>query len=587
MYTQESLERLREHIDLIEVISAHVELKRSGSSYKALCPFHQEKTPSFMVQRGDSYYHCFGCGTHGDAIQFLMSYLNLSFAETIESLGERFNVPLEKIAYSEGEKIDKVSLKEALETAMRFFHFYLLHTEEGGSALHYLYKRGLTIDFIRRFEVGLAPAASGLFHKAMYKQKISKQTLLEAGLNSGEGRSFFRDRITFPIRNALGSVIGFSARKYKESTFGGKYINTAQTPLFKKSTLLFGINFCRRRIQSERRALIVEGQIDCLKLIEAGLNLTVAALGTAFSESHVQQLQKLQVRHVYLLFDADEPGRVAVSKVGHLFQKVGIEVRVVHLPKGSDPDTFLMQFGVEKLIDRLEKAQDYLSFLVKYLSREIDPHSPAGKTELVKVLKKQIQQWEEPVMVHESLKKVAALIQVPEEMVEISERYTLDLYSQKNTSFLASSIDPNRILELDLLRWLILMGEKQPDLIATAHHYLTEEHFWVPVCRHLFQTYMKITEKDSHCDLLSLVVGMDEPSLMDEILQKKINRKKAQMYYIETLQRILDRQWMQKREEIKMEIHSGKHSEETVLEFARKFDALQSERVVVELRYAT
>lgn len=303
MFTKESLEKLREKIDLIEIISGHVEMKRAGSAYKALCPFHQEKNPSFMVQKGDSHYHCFGCGAHGDAIQFLMNYLNFSFVEAVESLAERFHIPLERQDLQSEKSADKTIIKEACALASKFFHTYLLYTEEGLAPLNYLYKRGITIDFIRRFEVGFAPTESSIFKKIMNEEKIADKTLIDAGLLSENGRLFFRDRITFPIQTFTGGISGFSARKYKEETFGGKYINTPETAIFKKSRLLFGMNFSRRRIAKERKALIVEGQIDCLKLIEAGLNLTVAALGTAFGESHVEELTKLSCVRNFLYLD--------------------------------------------------------------------------------------------------------------------------------------------------------------------------------------------------------------------------------------------------------------------------------------------
>ena len=570
MFTKESLERLKDKIDLIEVVSAHVDMKRAGASYKGLCPFHQEKSPSFIVQKGDSHYHCFGCGAHGDAIQFLMTYLNLSFVEAVESLAERFHVPLEHDDTKADQGVNKSALKDACTIASQFFHAYLLHSEEGQSALHYLYKRGLNPDFIRRFEIGLAPADGAVFRQVMRGEKVLDEDLLNSGLLSeSSGRPFFRDRITFPIRNAMGSVIGFSARKFKEETFGGKYINTTETPIFKKSRLLFGLNYCRRRIAKERRALVVEGQIDCLKLIEAGLNLTVAALGTACGSSHVEELKKLGVREVYLLFDGDDAGRVAASKVGDLFQTVGIEVRVVNLPNGSDPDTYLTQFGTQRLIDEFEGAEPYLTFQVLQLGRELNLDSPAGKAELVKVLKKQIEEWEEPVMVHESLRKIASLVHVPEEMIGLQQQYTPNLFVKHHGGL--NTVDPNRVLELDLLRWMIYNCDA---FLPTARVYLTKEHFLCPECQKL---YLKLLE-EKNGDLLTLAADVEDQNLIDEILQKKVNRERADSLFLETVQKLLDREWMQTREVIKMEIHSGKHSDEEVLEFAKKFDALKSQR---------
>jgi DNA primase len=578
MFTKESLEKLRERIDLLEVVSDHVEVKRAGGAHKALCPFHQEKTPSFMIQKGDSHYHCFGCGAHGDAIQFLMNHLNFSFVEAVESLAERFHIPLAREERQVERGVDKGALKEVSTLAAQFFHASLLHTEEGKAPLHYLYKRGITIDFIRRFGVGYAPQDGELIRKVMKGERVSDELLVEAGLFVEEGRRpFFRDRITFPIQTPTGSVIGFSARKYKEETFGGKYINTPETPLFKKSRLLFGLNYSRRRIAKERRALIVEGQIDCLKLIESGLNLTVAALGTAFGESHVEELKKLSLREAYLLFDGDEAGHSATSKVGDLLQKRGIEVYVVTLPKGSDPDAYLLQFGTQRLLEEVESAQSYLNFQVAYLGRELNLNSPAGKAELVKTLKKQIEQWEEPVMVHESLRKIASLIQVPEEMVGVKQGVFAPPFIRHQGSLTLQAVDTNRVLELDLLRWLLLMGDL---FLPTARAYLTEKHFLTPACRALYQ---KILE-EGKTDLLTLAPAIQDPTLIDEILQKRVNRERGEVQFLETVQKLLDREWMQTREAIKLEIHSGKHSDEKIAELAKQFDALKGTRSLAVLQ---
>ena len=241
MYTKDSLQTLKEKIDLIDVVASQIELKRAGAVYKSLCPFHDEKSPSFSIKRGDTHYHCFGCGAHGDAIQFLMQLQGLTFREAVEMLAERFHIPLQ-----EDEKVEKgissLQLQDVLNFASHFYHFYLQRTEEGRVALNYLTKRGLSLDFIRRFEIGFAPEGSDLFLKAMREKNFSMELMIAAGLLTKDGRrTFFRERVTFPVRNPRGSVIGFSARKIKEETFGGKYINTSETQLFKKSRHLFAV----------------------------------------------------------------------------------------------------------------------------------------------------------------------------------------------------------------------------------------------------------------------------------------------------------------------------------------------------------
>ena len=296
----------------------------------------------------------------------------------------------------------------------------------------------------------------------MAARSMETEVLAAAGLLGKDGRKeFFIDRITFPIRNVLGGVIGFSARKYKEETFGGKYINSPETPLFKKSRTLFGLNYCRERITKERKVIIVEGQIDCLKMIEAGFNLTVASLGTAFGEDHVRELKALGINKTLLLFDGDNAGLNASSKVGDLFQKEGIEVKVVTLPPGNDPDSFLKQQGPEKLREYLLKAQDYLTFQFNFLAKECDVHSPAGKAELVRKFAGAIRLWQDPVMVHESLRKVAELTLVPEEVLGVGALPSSPKTTSKDKP---GTFDPHRVLELDLLRWLILTGEKKKTL---------------------------------------------------------------------------------------------------------------------------
>ena len=213
MFSKESLETLKQRIDIVEVISAHIDVKRAGAAYKALCPFHDEKTPSFVVQKGDSHYHCFGCGAHGDAIQFLMAHLKMSFLDAVESLAQRFHVHLERIESHEKKGPSKTLLKDALANASHFFQFMLLHTPEGHQALKYLYSRGLNLEFIQQFQLGFAPAAPGMLRRVLHEKSIKDEIMLAAGLiqarESGGYRDFFSDRITFPFAMLLEELLVF------------------------------------------------------------------------------------------------------------------------------------------------------------------------------------------------------------------------------------------------------------------------------------------------------------------------------------------------------------------------------------------
>lgn len=580
-FSKDSLELLRSRIDLVEVLSPYLKLQRSGAAHKALCPFHEEKTPSLVINRGDSHYHCFGCGAHGDAIQFLMTHLKMSFLEAVESLADRFHVQLEEVSGDNQPKgPPKAALKDALERACQFYQFYLLHTLEGHAALDYLYNRGISLDFIRQFQIGLAPKLPQIFLKTMWEQKISNKVLEEAGLLS-KGREFFSDRIAIPIRDPQGSVIGFSARKYKTDTFGGKYVNSPETPLFKKSKVLFGLSFSRKTIAKERKVMVVEGQLDALRLIYAGFDWTVAGQGTAFGEEQAKELIHLGVRSVYLGLDGDSAGQEAAVKIGNLFQKEGVEVFVLKLPENSDPDILLQEKGPEEWQKLIEKSVDYLSFLVEHLSKNINTQSPAGKNELVQTIARRIRDWDHPLMVHESLRKLARLTQTPESIIGTPEQNAPQVYIRRSASVSFTEVDPDRILEADLLRWLFLMGESCSDLIAIAEANLIAEHFRVAAGRSLYEKYLEATKEKRPRDLLSLAIDLEQTEqqiFMAEILQKRVNRERAIPCFIETVQRILERHWMHQREEIKLKIFSGTCSEAEVLELARKFDEIKKMR---------
>jgi DNA primase len=588
IFSEESLHKLRQRIDLIEVLSSHLDLKRTGASFKALCPFHDEKTPSFIVHKGDSHYHCFGCGAHGDAIAFLMSYLKMSFSDAVESLAEKFGVPLDKAEESPDKKgVQKLKLKEALVEAKRFYHFYLLHTEEGHEALGYLYNRGIDLEFIQLFEIGFAPKTPFIFTKFMQEKGFSQEILQQAGLmtapEKGRAKEFFYARVMFPIKDALGAVVGFSARKMHEDTFGPKYVNTPETALFKKSHLLFGLSECRKRIAKEKKAILVEGQIDTLRLIQEGFDMTVAGQGTAFTEEHASELIKLGVQHIYLAFDGDEAGRQAAVKVGDFFQREGIEVKVAKFQDKEDPDLILREKGPGQFLTYLESAEDYIVFLVEQLGKVMDKSTPSGKHQLAEAVGKKIRSWHHPLMVHESLRKLAKILDVPDHLVQ-KNSVQEEVIIKKSETIAHQAIDPQRILEADFLRWLLLYGNLA-EIRTISFENIAPEDLKVPICKQLYELYIKAHQDNKECDLLTIGMGLNSVEgqlFLSEILQKRINGEKAKEGCIETIQKILERNWLFERELIKIKIHSGRCSEEEVYSLAKRFDELKRQPPLVQ-----
>lgn len=580
-FTKESLELLRQRVDLQEVLSPFVEFAKNGAFFKARCPFHEEKTPSFMIQKGDNHYHCFGCGAHGDAIAFLMNHEKMSFSESVEYLADRFGVHLEYIEKEEYAGPNKKELKDVLEKATSFYQFFLLHTAEGKQALDYLFSRGITVDFIQKFRMGLSPNHPFVFQKAMYEQKIKKNLLELTGLiridSMGKVRDFFSDRIMIPIHDSLGSVIGFSSRKYKEETFGGKYINTSETPLFKKKRILFGLNYCKKTIVQEKKVILVEGQLDAMRLINEGFTHVLASQGTAFTEEHVQELITLGVTHVYLAFDPDKAGQNAEEKAGDLFQKEAIEISCVALPLGQDPDKFILQKGKEAFQQLLNESVDYLTFLVKKYSQTMDINSPSGKNEIVKQLIARIRLWKHPLMIHESLRKVGKLTQTPDAVMETFIGHNPIPQQKIEMPF----FDPNRVLEMEIIRILLLYGQTEKEIVLIAKNNLKEEHFRLKVLGNLFHLYFEALNENKPCDFLSLAIHLTEDEgqqILAELLEKKVKKEKILLAFKEAAQKILDREWMTKREAIKQKIQNSELNEKEVDLLAQEFDQIKNVR---------
>ncbi|MDX8431296.1 MAG: DNA primase [Candidatus Algichlamydia australiensis] len=572
IYSKESLDRLREKIDLQELLGSYLEMKRSGSTYKACCPFHEEKTPSFIVRQGDSHYHCFGCGAHGDAIAFLMGHLKLSFQEAVEQLAERYHVILEEVDGEQKKGPSTRELVEIVEKAADFYHFCLLHTDEGHKALHYLFSRGLDLNFVKLFRLGYAPADRTIMPQAMKEQKIFMPLLETVGLTKG-GKDLYSGRLLFPILDGRGRVIGFSGRKFQEETYGPKYYNTPETPLFKKSKVLYGLSHSRKRIAKERKVLIVEGQIDTLRMIAAGFNLTVAGQGTAFGKEQAKELINLGVQEIYLLFDGDQAGKEAAVKVGDLFQREGIEVFVAQFPEGKDPDLILQEEGTKQLKSYIEKSIGYLPFVVELLKGN-QPLTPARKNQLVKEIGARIRGWDHPLMVHESLRKLAQLLSLPEEVLRSEMPESPTLYIKQQGSALENrELNPDRILEADLMRWLVFADD---ELLKIARENLTPDHFRTPAYKRLFTLFTEGTPPKDLLDLASQMESVEDQLLLSELLHKRINRERAKEGMIKTVEELLKRSWMQRRESLRYQMQRTGLTDERLFELAKEFDALKS-----------
>ncbi len=390
---QHFIDELIARTDIIEVIGSRVQLKRAGREYKACCPFHDEKTPSFTVSADKQFYHCFGCGVHGTALGFVMEYDHLGFVEAVEELAARagMEVPREGGGSAPAQPHDEVYV--ALERAALFYRQSLVGEEK---ARDYLAKRGLTQDIIQRFGIGYAPARWDALLDRYGATDDERQVLHRAGLvierQAEPGRAHtpgyydrFRDRIMFPIRDTRGRGIGFGGRVLDGSE--PKYLNSPETELFHKGRELYGLFECRQATRSLQRLLVVEGYMDVVSLHQAGITYAVATLGTATTPEHLQRIFRL-VGEVVFCFDGDRAGRAAAwraleNAVGEV--KQGRQVRFLFLPDGHDPDTMVQEEGAPAFEARLAGALPLSDYLIRELSARSDPTSVDGRAKLVEL----------------------------------------------------------------------------------------------------------------------------------------------------------------------------------------------------------
>jgi DNA primase len=335
----ESVEAVKAAANIVELVEARVRLRKVGGRYSGLCPFHQEKTPSFSVSPDRGTYHCFGCGVGGDSISFVRETESLDFVGAIEWLAERFRVPLEYEDASpeaDAKRRRRERLFALLDQAASFYERVLWETPAGEPVREYLESRGLGEEVCREFRLGLSPTGAKL-SKGAHEKGFTRDELAAAGLLSRRGGDYFERRLMFPLTDARGRIVGFQARKLHENDpLRGKYVNSPEGELFRKSNVLYGFNLARAAISKEDRALVVEGNTDVIALRQAGLLPVIASMGTALTDAQLKELGRL-TRRVFLCFDSDAAGEDATLRGMELAMKQSFDVRVVALPKGKDP----------------------------------------------------------------------------------------------------------------------------------------------------------------------------------------------------------------------------------------------------------
>lgn len=415
-YSNETVDKVRDSVDIVDLISQYVSLKQSGSNHMGLCPFHSEKSPSFSVSRNRQMYHCFGCGASGNVFTFLMQYENYSFPEAVQYLGEKSGIELPKASESAETKRKTERRTKLFEIQREAAYYFVsnLKDSNGKSGMDYFKRqRQLSDEIITKFGLGYSRMYSDDLYRYLKSRGYEDELLKDSGLvkygGEDKGRDYFWNRVMFPIMDINNKVIAFGGRVLGDGK--PKYLNSPETPIFEKNNNLYGLNYARR--SKRKYILLCEGYMDVIALFQAGFDNAAASLGTAFTSRHAQLLKRYTDK-VYITYDSDEAGVKAALRAIPMLKQSGISVKVVNMEPYKDPDEFIKNLGAPAYEERIEKAQLGFYFEIDILKGQYDMQDPEQKTRFYEGVAKKLLGFNEELERDTYIKAVSERYAIPE-----------------------------------------------------------------------------------------------------------------------------------------------------------------------------
>ena len=476
-------EKVKDRLDIVEVVSEYVNLKRTGKNYQGLCPFHQEKTPSFTVNPDNQFYYCFGCGKGGDIFNFIMEIENVTFYESLKLLAKKANLQMpDSRGYSKEYNQKREKLFEIHQLAAKFYNYLLLNKQIGNEAFKYLSERGYTEKDLERYYIGYAPDSWHSLYNFLSKRDFADQILKESGLIGHKNNNYydkFRDRIMFPIFNSQGEVIAFGGRRLDdEDKSSPKYYNSPETLIFHKSKNLYGINWAKKGFRNKNSAVIMEGYTDVITAHKYGINNAVASLGTALTLDQAKILKRY-VDTVYIAFDPDFAGEQATLKGLDILKEADLNVRVIELPEESDPDDFIKDKGVDDFENLMASSYNLIEFKIRRIINEEEKYNINQRINRSKKVLKVLSEINDPIERDVYLNKTADILNIDKEAMQEA----LNSFNQKNRQ---ENEDKNRIKEKDSKKELEDLNHQDlllktlidnPERIKQAENELEPEYF--------------------------------------------------------------------------------------------------------------
>ncbi len=515
-YSEEILDEIRNRIDIVALISEYVPLKKSGKGHKGLCPFHQEKTPSFMVDSQKQIFHCFGCGEGGNIYTFIMKTEKLNFPEAVKLLANKAGVQLPVYEKQDSKKIEEKELIFRLNRITADYYQKNLFSPQGKRALNYLLKRNFSEEIIKKFHLGYALPGFEYLVNFLTSKKIGQTGLLKAGLTfrstkTGKILDYFRDRIIFPIFNLQGKIIAFGGRVMDDKL--PKYLNSPETPVYYKAKNLYGLFQAKQRIRQQNQVIIMEGYTDVLIAHQFGFGNAVASLGTALTIQQISLLRRF-ADEILIAFDSDSAGKSATLRSLGLVKKAGLAVKIVYLPPDSDPADIILQKGKPFFSNLIKEALPLFDYKLKILLQQYNPASSQGKINIVKELFSDLADIGSDIELRSEVKKIAERLHLTEDSILI------DLNQYKKGNKQLSNILTNIPVESTHVNAeKILIGNmlQKRDVIERIISDLKVEDFTVPEHREIYSTIINLFNKGEKISLQKVMDEIAEPKITNLI----------------------------------------------------------------------
>ena len=526
---QSVINEIKDKTDILDLVSEYVKLEKRGRNYIGLCPFHDEKTPSFTVSEDKQICHCFGCKKGGNVFQFTQEIKDIPFVEAVKELGERVDIKVDvgQTQYNQQSQMasDDLKMIEMHELIQDYYHYALMKTVEGEEALNYLRQRGFTDELIKQRQIGYAPDSSHFCHDFLEKKGYDIELAYEAGLLSRNEENFsyydrFRNRIMFPLKNAQGRIVGYSGRTYTNQE--PKYLNSPETPIFQKRRLLYNLDKARKSIRQNDEIVLLEGFMDVIKSDYAGLKQVVASMGTQLSQEHMTFLKKL-TNNITLMFDGDYAGREATLKTGQALLQQGLNVYVIQLPSGMDPDEYIGKYGNEAFLNFVAKDKKaFVLFKVESHQDEINNNDLAYERHFREATH-DIAQVQSTILRNKLIQDVANIFNMSPEMIyhEVGSKNMLQVapaeygYSPQSGSQLFNNLTKHEKAERALLKHFM----KDKDTFINYYQKISDDDFTNKYFKSIFNILHDYFSEHDNYSISDVMQYIDSNELREAFIE--------------------------------------------------------------------